>query len=188
LMSSKISIQSIQGQGSEFSFCLQLPTSQDSSRALVDGGISASNTVFEANSEVQVRKRQHALAGKHILIAEDNLINQMVISEYLKHAGAEVSIANNGLMAIELLAKKEVDAILMDIQMPEMDGFTATRKIREQAQYRSLVIIGLSAGVSAHGTDDFISVGMDDFIAKPIDADLLTDKLVSHIQRESISH
>lgn len=188
LMSSKISIQSIHGQGSEFSFCLQLPISPDLSKALANGDMSGSEIALQTSSTMHEREHQHALIGKHILVAEDNLINQMVISEFLKQAGADVIIASNGLEAIELLAKKEVDAILMDIQMPKMDGFAATLKIREQAQYRSLVIIGLSAGVTAHEADDYISVGMDDFIAKPIDADLLINKLVSHIQRESISH
>ncbi len=109
----------------------------------------------------------------HLLLAEDNEINQIVAQEVLQAAGFTLDIADNGQEALNLLEKNAYDAVLMDIQMPIMDGYTATKKIRAQAKYAQLPIIAMSAHAMKGDKELSISKGMNDHVTKPIDADLL---------------
>ena len=120
---------------------------------------------------------ENTLLGKRILVAEDNRINLQVIKEFLKRAGAEVDTAVNGFEVLELMASNKYDAVLMDAQMPEMDGLEATKIIREAAQYDSLPIIAISAGASDEERADCAEVGMNDFMAKPINPNALIEIL-----------
>ncbi len=109
----------------------------------------------------------------HLLLAEDNEINQIVAQEILISAGFTLDIAENGQEALTLLEKNTYNAVLMDIQMPIMDGYTATEKIRAQAKYENLPIIAMSAHAMKGDKELSISHGMNDHITKPIDPDLL---------------
>mgnify|MGYP002629405058 CR=1 FL=1 len=131
-----------------------------------------------------MQDKSQTLTGKTILIAEDNLINQKVISEFLKLAGAQTVVVSNGIEAIARLAEQHFDLILMDIQMPKMDGFEATQKIRAQFEFKSIPIIGLSAGVSPKQTEACVAAGIDDFIPKPIDPDLLVSRVIYHLNKQ----
>ncbi len=111
--------------------------------------------------------------GGHLLLAEDNEINQLVAQELLLTAGFTLDIANNGQEALDLLEKNTYDAVLMDIQMPIMDGFTATEKIRAQEKYSTLPIIAMSAHAMKGDKEISISHGMNDHLTKPIDSELL---------------
>ena len=117
------------------------------------------------------------LASKYILLAEDNRISQQVVQSFLIRAGASVDCANNGIEALNLLKLKTFDAILMDVQMPEMDGLETTRIIRRQQQFAGLPIIGLSAGISTQERAACISCGMNDFVPKPTDPEQLVHTL-----------
>jgi signal transduction histidine kinase/DNA-binding response OmpR family regulator len=121
-----------------------------------------------------------ALDGVRILLVEDNPINQNVAKGILEQARAVVTVANNGQLALECLKDGDFDLVLMDVQMPVMDGFTATRKIRSELGV-ALPIIAMTAGVMESEREQCTSAGMDDFIAKPIDVEQMFTILVRHL-------
>ena len=139
-------------------------------------------TINNTTSTEDLKNHRHlVLARSQVLIVEDNLINQTVIKQFLVRAGARIDIASNGQDALALLKIKQYDAVLMDIQMPVLDGLQACKQIREQEHLKSLPIIGLSAGVFADEVQQCFDHGMNDFISKPIDPDKLYQTLVSWI-------
>jgi len=109
------------------------------------------------------------LVGARLLLVEDNEINQQVARELLEQSGVLVSIAENGEQAVAAVKQNEYDGVLMDIQMPVMDGYEATREIRKDSQYSELPIIAMTANAMASDRDMAIEAGMNDHIAKPID-------------------
>jgi len=108
------------------------------------------------------------LKGAHILLVEDNAINQELAIELLSVNGMKVVVANNGQEALDMLAQQEFDGVLMDIQMPVMDGYEASRKIREQEKFKHLPVIAMTANAMAGDRDKALAAGMNDHIAKPI--------------------
>jgi CheY-like chemotaxis protein len=108
----------------------------------------------------------------NILLAEDNRVNQVVATRILEKMGHTVTIANNGAEAIALLAHRIFDLVLMDIQMPQMDGFAATKRIRTQeAQTDSrLPIIAMTAHAMKGDRERCLEAGMDGYVSKPITA------------------
>ncbi|MCX6926627.1 MAG: response regulator, partial [Verrucomicrobia bacterium] len=115
--------------------------------------------------------------GVRILLAEDNEINQQIAIELLEGAGATVQVANNGREAVETLAKgaqpPPFDMVLMDLQMPEMDGYQATAKIRSDPRYANLPILAMTAHATIEERQRCLAAGMNDHITKPIDPALL---------------
>ncbi len=109
----------------------------------------------------------------HLLLAEDNEINQLVAKEILQSVGYSLDIANNGQEALDLLEKNSYNAVLMDIQMPVMDGYTATKLLRAQKKFDNLPIIAMSAHAMKGDKELSLSHGMQDHITKPIDPDIL---------------
>jgi CheY-like chemotaxis protein len=122
------------------------------------------------------------LGGMRILVVEDNLINQQVASELLRAEGAEVTLADNGQLGVEALlaADPPFDVVLMDLQMPVMDGLTAARTIRGYAQYQSLPVIAMTANAMASDRAACLEAGMNDHVGKPFDLNDLVDTLVEH--------
>jgi two-component system sensor histidine kinase/response regulator len=118
--------------------------------------------------------------GNKILLVEDNPVNQRVAQRTLQNLGSEVWIANNGAEALEQIAATSFDAVLMDCQMPVMDGFTATRRIRELESSRCLKrlpIIALTANVMSEDRENCIAAGMDAHLGKPIEPAQLIEAL-----------
>ncbi len=113
----------------------------------------------------------------HILLVEDNQINQIIAEELLQSVGYTVDIANNGQEALDMLDKKPYDIVLMDIQMPIMDGLTATRNIRKKAQFATLPIVAMSAHAMTGDKEKSLEHGMNDHITKPISPDILYNTL-----------
>ena len=109
------------------------------------------------------------ISGAYLLLVEDNEINQQVARELLEKAGVTVAIAENGEEAIARLAKEKFDGVLMDMQMPVMDGLTATREIRKNKKFADLPIIAMTANVMASDRERCLEAGMNDYIAKPFD-------------------
>ena len=126
------------------------------------------------------------LKGKRILIAEDDFVNQKLITHSLNTTGAVFDIAGNGLEAIELLKSGQYDLILMDINMPEMDGFEATRIIRKELN-PSIPIIAMTGWSSRTEGDKFTEVGMNGCLAKPFGLDALYKTLDTILQAPSAS-
>jgi len=122
--------------------------------------------------------------GYKVLVVEDNLVNQKILSAVLKKFGYQVASANNGKEAVDYLQETTVDAILMDCQMPVMDGFEATRKIRESELPSSNVpIIAVTANALASDRERCLKAGMDDYIKKPIDKQLIKKRLEGYLPR-----
>jgi two-component system sensor histidine kinase/response regulator len=122
---------------------------------------------------------------KSILVAEDNAINQKVVMHILNKFGYKALAAGNGKEVLDCLSRNTYDLILMDIQMPEMDGLEATRTIRESDKtYNQIPIIAMTANAMKGDDDKCIEAGMDDYISKPIDAGTVKQKIDQWIGRE----
>ena len=119
-----------------------------------------------------------ALKGMQVLLAEDNEINQMIAREFLSAVGIEVDVAENGLEVLSALQRKKYDLVLMDIQMPVMDGLAATEAIRSMSEYKNLPIIAMTAHAMVGDRETSLKSGMNDHITKPIDPGLLYDALM----------
>jgi PAS domain S-box-containing protein len=124
--------------------------------------------------------------GIRILLVEDNEVNQQVATELLESAGASVRIANHGSQAVQMLTESEgpppFDVVFMDLQMPEMDGFTATKLIRAQPQLQHLPIIAMTAHALVEERRRCMEAGMNDHVSKPIDPDALFATLLRWAQ------
>ncbi|MBF0175730.1 MAG: response regulator [Magnetococcales bacterium] len=129
-----------------------------------------------------LQQKMHPLQGAKILLVEDNEINQQVAGELLDMVGLQVRIASNGRQSLIALAEESFDAVLMDIQMPEMDGYEATRKIRENPAWTTLPIIAMTANALAGDREKCLAVGMNEHIAKPIDPRVLYSTLTRWIK------
>jgi PAS domain S-box-containing protein len=129
-------------------------------------------------------------SGQRILLVEDNPVNQRVAQRLLQKLAAEVTIANNGAEALERIAESSYDAVLMDCQMPVMDGFTATRRIRElerqNGRGRRLPIIALTANVMSEDREGCIAAGMDAHLGKPIEPAQLIDCLGRYLKPDIV--
>ena len=123
-----------------------------------------------------------ALKGAAILLVEDNEFNQQIATELLTEAGFVVDLAEDGQKSLEMLPKRSYDVVLMDMQMPVMDGVTATVEIRKQDAFRELPIIAMTANVMAADIERCRAAGMNDHIGKPIDPDELFGKLKKWIR------
>ena len=108
------------------------------------------------------------LKGSRILVVEDNPFNQQVAQELLESVGVNVVLADNGHKALECLAQQSFDIVLMDVQMPEMDGYEATYKIRSTPELTNLCIIAMTANAMEEDRQRCLAAGMNDFITKPI--------------------
>ena len=121
------------------------------------------------------------LAGMKILLVEDNKVNQLVAIKLLESMDAEVIIANNGQEALDILPLHSIDLALMDIQMPVMDGLTATRHIRRQAEYKNLPILAMTAHAREEDKQQCLAAGMNLHLAKPITLSVIRDSILSVI-------
>jgi PAS domain S-box-containing protein len=131
---------------------------------------------------------RHQLRGCRVLLVEDNEINQQVAEELLRQAGVEVVVANNGKEGLEMLVADPdaVDGVLMDIQMPVMDGYTATREIRKDGRLKDLPVIAMTANAMAGDRERALEAGMNDHIAKPIEVAELFRVLIHWINVPSV--
>jgi CheY-like chemotaxis protein len=125
------------------------------------------------------------LAGSTVLVAEDNLINQQVVCEFLKLSDINVGVAKTGLEVLALLERHTYDAILMDVNMPEMGGLEATTEIRSKEIYANLPIIALTAGVTSEEQQKCLDIGMNYFIRKPVNPEELIRVLCQAIHPNS---
>lgn len=118
------------------------------------------------NSEEKVDPEETVCRGLSVLVAEDNKVNQKVVSAMLRHLGHKVTVAENGQIALELLEQRDFDIILMDVQMPVLDGIEATKKIRRRGWTRP--VIGLTASFQRSELGFYQEIGMDDCLSKPV--------------------
>lgn len=124
-----------------------------------------------------------SIEGARILLVEDNPFNQQVAEELLRQAGATVAIANHGREALEVLNRQPFDCVLMDVQMPVMDGYEATRHIRSDPALAATTVIAMTANAMRQDREHCLAAGMDDFIAKPIDPEKLYATLRKYLNK-----
>ncbi|MEJ2100344.1 MAG: response regulator [Desulfobacterales bacterium] len=146
---------------------------------LFDAIMQAFGEAVPETSRVEQRKERAAedlkhIQGAHVLLVEDNEINQQVAKEILEGASLNVTLANNGQEAVNAVKKDNYDAVLMDVQMPVMDGYTATREIRNlKPEIRNIPIIAMTAHAMAGDEQKSLQAGMNDHVTKPIDPNQL---------------
>ncbi len=121
------------------------------------------------------------IRGAHVLLVEDHEINQQVARELLVDAGLQVDVVDNGLKATGQVRERDYDIVLMDLDMPVMDGIAATRAIRAMPDRRELCIVAMTASAMAEDRQRCLAAGMNDFLAKPIEPDKLAQVLLAHI-------
>ena len=161
-----IRVESELGKGSVFSFELSF---------------AKTNQKIKHQTE-RVSNKQAEIINLKVLVAEDMPLNQLLIKIILADFGFEVEIAENGKIAIEKLQQKKYDLVLMDLQMPEMNGFEATTYVRNTMN-SNIPIIALTADVTTIDADKARAVGMNDYISKPIDEQLLYSKIIDVLQK-----
>jgi len=125
------------------------------------------------------------LMGRYILLAEDNVVNQEVALELLNDVGLRVDLAEDGQQAVELARRNEYDLILMDVQMPKLDGIAATREIRLLPQRTAVPILAMTANAYDEDRDACLGAGMNDHIAKPVDPERLYRAMMHWMQKRS---
>ncbi len=154
-------VESTQGQGSRFYCTAVFDLCADNSLPIVES-----------------REQKDIVQGVgHLLLVEDNEINQLIAEELLRSVGYTVDTANHGQQALDMLNKKPYDLVLMDIQMPIMDGLTASMKIREQERFKDLPVVAMSAHAMSGDKDNSLAHGMNDHITKPIIPEILYNTL-----------
>ena len=170
------------------SACLTKPVRRSELRAAVSGAVSERKL---ADGRAAPAPRQaHAAAGRslHILLAEDNRVNQLLVCAILRRAGHTVDVAQGGAEVSPMLAGKSFDLVLMDIQMPGMDGFEATAAIREAEKHTGahIPVIAITAHAMGGYRKSCLAAGMDGYVMKPIDRNLLL-QAVTEFQPETFS-
>jgi PAS domain S-box-containing protein len=163
LMQGEVGVQSVLGQGSTFWFSARL-------------GISHSHTLVAAHGQPREAPDARALErlrGARILLVEDNELNREVAGELLSDVGVRVDTAINGELALQCLQERAYDLVLMDMQMPVMDGITATRLLRAQPEFSALPVIAMTANAMEGDRQACLQAGMNDHLSKPIEPDQL---------------
>lgn len=165
LMGGDVGVDSVPGAGSNFWFTARLGVSQRCGPDLLDHASAAAAALqVSANAAATMASLKQA----RILVVEDNAFNQQVALEMLEEAGAIVCLANNGVEALDLLRQTPFDCVLMDVQMPLMDGLEATRRIRADERLAGMRVLAMTATATSDDRLRCLAAGMDDFISKPI--------------------
>ena len=176
MMGGDIQLNSSAGTGSAFSFTLTFD------KHLAPQGAEGENLCGEEAEKILRRD----FAGSRILLAEDDWVNQEVAHELLHEVfGLQVDLANNGNQAVRMASSTTYQLILMDMQMPDLDGVSATRQIRQLPGYQQTPIVAMTANAFESDRQDCLEAGMSDFISKPVDPDLLAITLVKWLQHKA---
>ncbi|UZR97663.1 ATP-binding protein [Chondrinema litorale] len=165
LQGSEVSVESEEGKGSKFSFTLRFKKPQ--------------NALASHKSTLVFTHEEKDLGGIRILVVEDNAVNQLVASEFLGKWNTNITFADNGLIALEKIEQEEFDIILMDLQMPEMDGYEATKRIRQHPDENisTIPIIALTASVMIKVKEKVVQTGFNEYITKPFNPNELYLKI-----------
>lgn len=165
MMGGRFAVASTVGEGTTFSFTMQLLQDPDGKKSAGEG-LSLDEAFAALN-----------IAGKRILVAEDNAINQLIMQELIAPSGAEITMVDDGQQAVEAVRAQKFDIVFMDMQMPVMGGLEATAKIRESASSGDLPIIAVTANAMKEDREKGMAVGMNDYITKSLEPQRLLEIL-----------
>jgi signal transduction histidine kinase/CheY-like chemotaxis protein len=172
-MGSDLVMKSQPGVGTEATFEVQLK---------INHNTEYKDLIIEASVQQEVSGLQYpSLVGRRVLVAEDNPINIEVVRQYLNFLKIESYFVTDGFQCLEALKNKKFDYVLMDIQMPNLDGIHTTLQIRLIEELKNLPIIGLSASVAEKSREEGIQSGMNDFLVKPFEVEGLAKMLIKHL-------
>ncbi len=176
LAGGEIGVESDPGEGATFWFTWPVAESQEREREVTGGGIGES------------LEQSFVLKGARVLLAEDEPISGAVTQKLLQQAGVEVTLVANGRQALEEVGKEKYQLVLMDVQMPEIDGLAATQEIRvrERRQGKRLPIIALTAHAMQGDRERCLQAGMDDYLSKPINKEQLVDMLLKYLTQKAL--
>ena len=177
MMDGRITVTSKKGLGSKFTVKLPLECEEDDTQP----------TTREQKLQAQMEVFDASMKKKKILLVEDYEGNVVVAMHFLQNSGYEVVIANNGKEALEKLERENFDLIIMDVQMPIMDGLTATRIIKERMRkgdFQKTPIIGMTANALKEDREKCFDAGMDDYIPKPLDLKKVAGKITDIINKK----
>ena len=166
LMGGSIRVESQPGHGSCFTFTLPFKRASAPPTPSAEGLPLLSESLLPSAPPKPAALPQ--LAGARVLVVEDNAINQEVARGLLQHAGAQVTVASSGEAALALLAAQPFDAVLMDVQMPEMDGYETTQRIRQNPAWTGLPVIAMTAHAMVTDREKSLASGMNDHVNKPV--------------------
>jgi len=162
LMGGEVGLESAVGRGSTFWFTVRLGLSGEADGASPEG--------IECSRRPEAGISDHSLLrGARVLLADDDLTNQMVAIGLLEAVGMEVDVVGDGDAAVKMVGIKDYEIVLMDMRMPKMDGITATRLIRERAELAELPIVAMTANAMSSQREECLAAGMNDFVGKPFD-------------------
>ncbi len=172
LMGGAVGVESEPGRGSVFWFTARLQSASPQAQAAPTPheGLAASRSVEQTLME------RHRDA--RVLVADDNLINQELATELLRLVGLQVEVADNGRIAVDMVRRGAYDLVLMDMQMPEMDGLEATRLIRTVPELDTTPIVAMTASAFGADRDECLAAGMNDHIGKPVNPATLYEKML----------
>ncbi len=176
MMAGRIWVESEAGVGSTFHFTALFP------KQLTMAQEKANKRDLLISASMQNQQGILDWQGVRVLLVEDNEINQQVARELLEEEGLKVQITNNGQEAIEAIKNNQFSVVLMDVQMPTMDGYTATRIIRNELQFTDLPILAMTANVMSGDREKCIEAGMNDHIMKPIHPPTLFATIAKYVK------
>ena len=175
LMGGEIGFESTLGQGSRFWFTIPLEVPNLS--------CGADDPAADQPADGATSAPRRSL---RVLLAEDNHVNQKVVTEILVRAGHSVDVAANGVEAVEAVNAQPYDIVLMDVQMPEMDGVRATRRIREAGGKRSgIAIVALTATAMKGDREKYLAAGMNAYVSKPVAPEKLLEAMARALDGDS---